>query len=57
MSCCNYKKAKVLIILNLILLLITIFLLIIFIFNNNTIPNEKNILVAVARNGDNTTRW
>ena len=56
MSCCNLKKEKVLTILNLILLIITIFLLIIFIFNNNNMPEKKNILVTVARTGDNTIR-
>ena len=55
MSCCNLKKEKVLNYIKFNTFNYNyLVLLIIFIFNNNNMPEKKNILVTVARTGDNT---
>ena len=51
--CCGYNKVIISICIALVLLLIAIFVIVIVVNNNNmTMPN---ILVAIARPGDNTT--
>lgn len=55
MCCCDNvcKKVKILSIINLIIF-ISIFVLFIVIIINNGIMNNKNILVTIAKSGDNT---
>ena len=51
--CCGCNKTIISICIALILLLIAIFVIVIIINNNNI--KEPNILVAIAKSGDNTT--
>ncbi len=55
MCCCNIcRTIKILSIISIVLLLSFFFLLIIVIINNNGAMNSKDILVTIARSGDNT---
>ena len=51
--CCGYNKVIISICIALVLLLIAIFVIVIVVNNNNM--SMPNILVAIARPGDNTT--
>lgn len=53
--CCECNKWKIIKIISSIFLIITIIVLLILCINSQNPQNSSNILVAIARNGDNTT--
>ena len=53
--CCECNKWKIIKIVSTIFLIITIIVLLILCINSQNPQNSSNILVAIARNGDNTT--